>query len=155
MEYTGFLSLFEAETKDILEKNQWEFYTDQVFDAVKKLPEALGRVLISCFANAVSEGEVRQEIFSSNLLLLLDYARNYNDGNAKYILSTNIKPELYLSEADLFDKIKIKFDSVLQKTEEVKKKVSDMPDLDMGKLMEMMGAQGHKKQNTKTKRKKR
>jgi hypothetical protein len=154
MEYKSFLKLFDAETKDIIEKNGWTIYTPPIITEIEKLTEALGRVLISAFAAAVSEGEVTVGIFTGNIDLLYKYAINYNEGKVKHILETQVSPELYLSEVELFDKIKTKFDSALQKTDLVKKITEEqVPDMDIAKLMEGMMGGVQKKQNTKTKRK--
>ena len=159
MEYSKFVDLFEAETKAITEKKGWElpFGITEAVTSLKDMKEPLGRALISTFAAAISEGEVSNEMFTSNWSHMLGFVNSIRVGAFKELLKTHVDPQLYLEENEIVEKLKGAFDVTLQKTEEIKKKSEQSGDLlaglgSLGSLMSGMNREERRSLKKKVKK---
>jgi hypothetical protein len=137
-----YFAIFLHETRDNLQKRNWEDLTETVNKLEGKLTEisksssqtSLTTELLRKFIYSVSLGEVTKELFANNLTKLLETLDVVFTDPQTY-LGLNYSPYLYLTEAEVNTKIASKFAQSLELTKELKEQTDNLGGMDLEALL--------------------
>jgi len=139
-----YFAIFLHETKDNLQKRNWEDLAETVNKLEGKLSEisktssqvtlTLTTELLRKFIYSVSLGEVTKELFTNNLNKLLETLDVVFTDPQTY-LGLNYSPYLYLTEAEVNSKIASKFAQSLELTKELKEQTDNLGGMDLEALL--------------------